>query len=215
MTYTLYGKPGFGSACVEATLELLGLDYTLVEANPLGDAENRARVAAVNPLGQVPTLILPDGRAMTESAAILIYLGDLYPDQSFAPAANAPERPDYLRWLSFLATSVYSTFTLSDGPERFHPDPAHHKTMLEAADVRRKDMLVSMDAAFAGQAGPYLLGERLSFLDVYLAMMSRWDPGRESFDAHCPHLRPCVERTEQNPAIARVWARNFKTAVPA
>ena len=215
MTYTLYGQPGFGSVCVEAALELLGLDYTLVQANPLGDDDNRARVAAVNTLGQVPTLILPDGRTLTESAAILIYLGDLFADRDYAPASDAPERPDYLRWLSFLASSLYSTFTLSDGPERFHPDPAQHPVMLEAANERRKAMWEVMDQAFSGVDTPFLLGSRLTFLDVYAAMMSRWDPGRDWFDAHCPHLRPVMERIEQDPVIARVWSRNFKMAVGA
>jgi GST-like protein len=209
MSYTLYGEPGFGSVCVEALLECLGLDYTLVRTNPLGDKQNRDRIQAVNPTGQVPALILPDGTMMTESAAMLILLADRHPASGLAPGVDAAERPAYLRWLTFLSSSVYSTFTLSDGPARFHPDVAQHPTMLEKAQDRRKAMLSLMDEAFAGHDQTYLLGSRMTALDIYMAMMSRWDPGRDWFDIHCPNLRSAVEATEAHPVIARVWARNF------
>ena len=210
MTYTLYGQAGFGSVCVEAALELLGAEYDFIDANPLGDADNRARVAAINPVGQVPALVLPGGAVMTESAAILIYLGDLHPASGLAPAVDAPQRADYLRWLLFLASSLYSTFTISDGPERFHPDPAVHDGLLAQADERRKVVWGMMNAAFKGRPGPYLLGASLTMLDVYTAMMSRWDPGRDWFDAHCPALLDAVLATEKHPAIQRVWARNYR-----
>ncbi len=35
--------------------------------------------SSLNPLGQVPTLVLPDGRVMTESAAIILHLADQAP----------------------------------------------------------------------------------------------------------------------------------------
>lgn len=213
MSYTLYGQSGFGSTCVEAALELLDLDYDFEEANPIGDAENRKLVRSVNPVGQVPALILPDDDVMTESAAILIYLGDLHPEAGLAPAVDAPERAEYLRWLLFLASSFYSTFTISDGPERFHPDPATHKTLLLQADERRKAMWRVMDEAWKGKPGPFLLGEQMSMLDVYVSMMSYWDPRRDWFIANCPHLAGPVRATEKNPVIREVWSRNYDLVV--
>ncbi len=210
MAYTLYGKAGFGSVCVEAALELVGADYEFVDVDPLGDTAEQRRVRAVNPVGQVPTLILPDDSVMTESAAILIWLGDRHCDAGLAPAIDAPERAEYLRWILFLASSIYSTFTISDGPERFHRDSATHAGLLEMADRRRLDMWTLMNDAFDGAPGPFLLGENLSLLDVYVAMMSRWDPGRAAFEEACPALLPAVELTEANPVVAEVWARNFR-----
>lgn len=210
MAYTLYGRAGFGSVCVEAALELVGADYEFVEVDPLGDAAEQRRVRAVNPVGQVPTLILPNDSVMTESAAILIWLGDRHSDAGLAPAIDAPERAEYLRWMLFLASSFYSTFTISDGPERFHPDSATHADLLAMADRRRLDMWTLMNDAFDGAPGPFLLGESLSLLDVYVAMMSRWDPGRAAFEEACPALLPAVELTEADPVVAEVWARNFR-----
>ncbi|RKQ94191.1 glutathione S-transferase N-terminal domain-containing protein [Maricaulis maris] len=210
MSYTLYGKAGFGSVCVEAALELVGAEYDFVEADPLGDEADQRRVRAINPAGQVPALILPDDSVMTESAAILIWLGDRYPEAGIAPAIDAPERAEYLRWMLFLAASIYSTFTLSDGPERFHPDPATHETLLALTNQRRNDMWTLMNDAFDGAPGRFLLGDSLSLLDVYVAMMCRWSPGRSSFARVCRALLPVVEATEADPIIAEVWARNFR-----
>ena len=149
--------------------------------------------------------------ASPESAAILIWLGDRYPEAGLAPAIDAPERAEYLRWMLFLSASIYSTFSISDGPERFHPDPATHPTLLDGANQRRADMWVLMNDAFDGAPGPFLLGETMSLLDVYVAMMSRWDPGRADFVDQCPALLPAVEATEADPVVAAVWARNFRT----
>jgi GST-like protein len=51
-------------------------------------------VAAVNPLKQVPALVLPGGQVLTESAAILIWLGDSRPDAALSPAAERPRRAE-------------------------------------------------------------------------------------------------------------------------
>ena len=70
---TLYGAAASGSIAVEAALTILGLPYELVEGATWVEASARKRVAPVNPMRQVPTVILPCGEVMTECAAILIY----------------------------------------------------------------------------------------------------------------------------------------------
>ena len=70
---TLYGRRGWGSAIVEAQLEWLGLDYTYQAVGDLlRSAEARRSLAPVNPLAQVPTLVLANGNVLTESAAICL-----------------------------------------------------------------------------------------------------------------------------------------------
>ena len=80
---------------------------------------------ALNPLGQVPALILPDGTVMTESAAIAIHLADLHPQLRLAPAKNSPERALYLRWMIYLAANIYVSDLRIYHPERISADPAH------------------------------------------------------------------------------------------
>ena len=207
MKYVVYGANGYGSACVEAALEMVGAPYDRVDVEALGSGEERARLKSVNPAGQVPALILPSDDLMTESAAILIHLGDLFPEAGVAPAIDAPERPDYLRWMLFLASNIYPTFTISDGPERFLADPAQHAELLEKAKARRKALWAIMeDGIFPG---PYILGDTMSLLDVYVSMMSHWSPRRDWFFQHCPRLSGAVRATETHPVVRSVWKRNF------
>ena len=215
MSYTLYGQQGFGSTCVEAALELHGIAYDFEEADPLDGAAGLARVKSVNPAGQVPALILPNDDVMTESAAILIWLGDLDGQYRFAPRPDAPERAEYLRWMVFMSSSFYSTLTITDGPGRFHPDPETHKTLLHHALERRKQMWRIIDTAFKGAGKPYLLGEKMTLLDVYVAMMTHWSPRGGWFLEHCASLAGAVRATEKHPVIREVWRRNFDLEVEA
>ena len=75
---TLYGRRGWGSTIVEAQLDWLKLDYTYEAVGDLlRSAEARRSLAPVNPLAQVPTLVLPNGQILTESAAITLYLAEM------------------------------------------------------------------------------------------------------------------------------------------
>ena len=82
--YTLYGRPGSGSSCVEAMLALTGVNHAIVDIAK-DDSDALARLRALNPLGQVPTLVLPSGEIMTESAATMIFLAELAPAKKLAP----------------------------------------------------------------------------------------------------------------------------------
>src|ERR1700730_3805099 len=120
---TLYGRRGWGSAIVEAQLECLGLDYTYEAVGDLlRSAEARRSLAPVNPLAQGPTLVLPNGQILTESAAITLYLADMTGRDDLVPPPGSPERPDFLRWLIFLVANVYPTYTYADEPDRFVSD---------------------------------------------------------------------------------------------
>jgi len=70
---TLYGTKGSGSAAVEGAARR----RAAVSARGCGELGAHARLEKlkrVNPLVQVPSLVLEDGAVMTESAAILIWL---------------------------------------------------------------------------------------------------------------------------------------------
>ncbi len=69
--YKLFWSKSAGSMTPEVLLEEIGAAYEKVLVD-LEKEENRgAEFLAVNPLGQIPALILPDGTLMTESAAMV------------------------------------------------------------------------------------------------------------------------------------------------
>jgi len=100
MVFTLYGAAGSGSAPVEATLRLIRLDYRVVEAPTWEGEAERDKVAAVNPMRQIPVLVTPGGEVITESAAILIWLADAHPHARLSPGLDDPRRAQFLRWMS-------------------------------------------------------------------------------------------------------------------
>ena len=92
--YTLFARPGWGSAIVELQLAWYALPYTVEDVeNPFTSAAARARLAPLNPITQIPTLLLPDGQVMTESAAITLHLADLAPARSLVPHQTTPLAP--------------------------------------------------------------------------------------------------------------------------
>jgi GST-like protein len=204
--YTLFARPGWGSVLVEAQLAWYGLPFAIEEVDDLFASPGaRERLAAVNPVAQVPTLLLPDGSVMTESAAITLYLADLTGSTALVPAAGEAVRPRFLRWLVFMVANIYPTFTYADDPTRFVPEGAAAE-FRENVD-RYAARLWHMIEREAG--GEWLLGSRFSALDIYIAVMTRWRPRRPWFAAHCPILHAIALRAEARAELARVWQRNF------
>ena len=207
MSFTLYGARGSGSVPVEAALTLLGLPYTVVEAVTwAGDAE-RDKVAAVNPMRQVPALVLPSGEVMTESAAILVWLGDQHPEAGLAPGPREPGRAQYLRWMAYIPAAIYSLFWVRDEPSRLAPDPADHEPLKQRITERIAECWRLMDAQVSPR--PYLTGERLGLLDIYVAAVSRWTPRRRRFYAEAPRLAEVVRRVDAEPRLQQLWAERF------
>jgi len=206
-TYTLLGKPGWGSAIAEAMLSVAGQPYRIEEADPIKPGPGRDRLQALNPLVQVPTLLLPDGTVMTESAAIALRLAELAPQAGLAPTADSPDRAAFLRWLLFLVAAVYPTFTFGDFPERYLADPAAQKEFRGNVDALAQRLWRQVEGAAA--ADPWFLPGGFSALDIYVTVMTRWRPRRPWFAANCPKLTAIALKGDTEPRLAQVWARNF------
>lgn len=204
--FKLFTRPGAGNVCVEAMLAEVGATCELIPLDR--DAEGRLpeSLRAFNPMMQVPTLVMPDGSIMTESAAILIYLGDLYPQANLAPAVTAPERPQYLRWMVFMASALYVSNLRLFYPQQFTTDPAGH----EAVKAKAATNLDSEYAILATGLGSksYLLGNSLTAADIYAAMLIQWGPDMAALAQKHPNLKSLHDRVAQRPLIAPVWARN-------
>jgi GST-like protein len=207
---TLYGRPGWGSAIVEAQLVRLGLPYAFRDVGDLfKDEAAREALARTNPIAQVPTLILPDGGVMTESAAITLYLADLTGREDLVPGPRAPERAAFLRWLVYLVANIYPTFTYGDDPARFVEVEAARAPFRATVDAYGE----RLHAVLGEAAGaPFFLGERFSALDIYVAVMTRWRPRRPWFAEHAPRLHAIAIRVDAMEDLAEVWARNFPDA---
>lgn len=206
--YTIYGALGSGSVPVEATLTLLGQPYAVIEAPTWEGESQAAKVAVVNPLKQIPALITPAGETITESAAILIWLADRHPQAGLSPALDAPERAQFLRWMIFIPASIYSLFWVRDEPSRLVGDDVEMQARVKAATADRiADCWAMMESQLT--PGRYLLGDRMTVLDLYVAVISRWGPRRVRFYEVAPRMAEVVRRVDADPRLAAFWAERF------
>ena len=118
----LYGTQGSGSAAAEAALDIAGLDYRKVDAASWKQSPGLEELKRVNPLAQIPTLVLDDGSVLTEVAAILIHLGLAHP-QSGLVASDPSQRAQQIRGLVYIAANCYAGIGILDYPDRWYPDP--------------------------------------------------------------------------------------------
>ncbi|KHL26224.1 hypothetical protein PK98_07000 [Croceibacterium mercuriale] len=198
----LYGVPGWGSTIVEIMLALAGEPYDFVDVTGFdrpGAARDRLR--AINPLAQVPTLVLEDGLVLTESAAIALWLAGRHPE--LAPAAGSADHARFLRLLVWYVANVYPTFTYGDYPERWAPSAPQE--LVDATDRRREELYLWLETQLAG---PFALGERVTLLDAYIACVISWRPRRAWFAGHTPTLLAVAERVRALPEVAPVMARS-------
>jgi GST-like protein len=205
--YRLYGRAGWGSAIVEAQLVWYELPFAFEPVDDLFKAPDaRTKLEKVNPLAQVPTLVMPDGSVMSESAAITLLLADITGQDTLVPKPGAPERAKFLRWLIFLVANIYPTFTYADDPARFVAVNAARDPFRAATDLYAQRLWRQVN----GEAGaPFFLGERFSALDIYIDIMTRWRPKRGWFELETPKLFAIARHTDRVPQLRPVWARNW------
>ncbi|MBP6013270.1 MAG: glutathione S-transferase family protein [Alphaproteobacteria bacterium] len=206
--YKLYATNGCGSMIVEIAFGLAKVPFEIVDV-PWSDTGWKSKaLKKLNPLGQVPTLLLPDGTVMTESAAILFHLADTVPGFELIPPAGHPSRAEFLRWQLFLVSAVYPTFTYGDVTERWVGEPykvGAGKLLRESTHGHRQDLWKFVEKQIEG---PWFLGETFSALDIYTWAMTLWRPGRDWFRAECPKLHKIGARLDDHPVVKKVAARN-------
>ncbi len=205
-THRLLGCKGCGSAIVAAAFAVAKVPLEYEEVDYGGGSPTRERLLQVNPLGQVPTLLMPDGAVMTESLAMVHYVNDLAPRAGLIPPKGDARRRDFLRWSAFLVAAVYPTFTYGDEPGQWVEDPKGAKQLRESTDRHREAQWLRLEE-IAGE--PWFQGAKMTALDLYIAVMTRWRPGRKWFSAHTPKLLAIAEKASAPPGVADVMKRNF------
>jgi GST-like protein len=204
--WRLLGARGWGSTLAEGALAWADEDFEFVDVEGFDSpGPARDRLIAVNPLARVPTLIAPDGRVLTESAAIVLFLSELRPEAGLAPPPGDPLRAAFLNRLAWFVSALYPTFTYRDYPERWAPDASEQ--LAERVDSFRQSLWQQFEAEIG--EGPWVLGPAPTALDLYVAIFSHWRPRRPWLAEHCPKLHALALRAERLPLLAPVMKRNF------
>jgi GST-like protein len=202
----LLGCRGCGNAIVEAAFSLAGVPLAIEEVDYGAGSATRQKLLDVNPLGQVPTLVLEDGAILTESLAILHHLETIEPSTNLIPPPGDPHRKDFYRWVVFIVAALYPTWTYGDEPAKWVEDTQGAKQLRESTDRHRQVLWKQVEDA-AGT--PWFLGDRMSAIDLYIAVMVNWRPGRKWFAANTPKLDAIAKAAAAIPKVAAVLERNF------
>jgi GST-like protein len=206
--YTLFGYKGSGSAAIECALELAHVPYRVVSAASWDTSSSLDELARANPLKQIPTLVLPDGTVLSESAAILIHLGLEFPEAALLPP-DAGRRASAIRGLVFICANCYAAISVIDFPARWLADPSiAAQDNLKAGSTSRLHINWEIFAdSFA--LTPYLSGETPGALDLLAAVVTKWGGARQ----HLEHKRPALAQVLRlidadrrfEPVLSRHW----------
>jgi GST-like protein len=207
--YRLHGRRQTGSMAIEAALTLCGADWTLVDTpRPVSEAD-RAALLAINPRGQVPILIHPDGTVITEGPAILAHVADAFPTARLAPPPGSSARAWSDRWMACFQANVYEGMLRELSPGRYTTDPASAPAIATAATtyVRRHFLIFEAEIA-ARPTKAYFCGPTPSVLDIYLWMLCFWMDA-DWLAANCPVLAAHWQRMRAIPALAAIETAHF------
>jgi glutathione S-transferase len=200
-TITLFHAPQSRSGAARILLEELGLPYTLETLNLKTGETRQPRYLATNPMGKVPAILHGDA-LVTEQAAILTYLADLFPQAGLAPALDDPLRGPYLRWMAFYGACFEPA--LIDLAMKREPAPpsmcpyGDHDTMLSTLRTQLRP-------------GPWMLGERFTALDILWGYALGWTTAFKLVP-ELPEITGLVARLNARPAAQRVAAMDAELA---
>jgi glutathione S-transferase len=189
MTLTIYGDPISGNCLkVKWVAERLGLAFDWVDVDVVKGEAKAPALLALNPAGQVPVVVLADGRPLAQSNAIMIHLAegsDLIPQDAY-------ERAQMFEWMFWEQYSHETAIAV----RRFHK---HYlgKTDAEidpALMVKGKAALARMELGLQGR--DWLAGGAVSLADVALVAYTRV-AHEGGFDlADYPAVKAWVARVE-------------------
>jgi glutathione S-transferase len=188
-TLRIYGDALSGNCLkVRWTAERLGVAYDWVQVDVAGGETRSPAFLAMNPAGQVPTVLLADGRPLAQSNAIILHLAE---GSALIPA-DAYLRARMLEWLFWEQYSHEPAIAVARFQMRFLGKPAAERD--EKLVQRGEAALARMEGALAGSA--FLVGDRLSLADIALVAYTRW-AHEGGFDlAAYPAVQAWVARVE-------------------
>src|SRR5262245_19892887 len=155
---------------VRWTLQELGIDFEAIPVDLLAGEHRSPAFLKLNPAGKLPVLV--DGEmVLTESIAIVLYLGEKYRDKGLIPA-DLQQRAQLMRWLLFTTTELEQPIWRM----------ARH-TVLYREDRRRPGELALAREDFVAMANimdehmhgrRYVVGDTATIGDFVLAYTLDW-----------------------------------------
>jgi glutathione S-transferase len=147
---------------VAVTMKLLGIDFEHANWSVGKDFD---RIREYNPLGRVPTLVLPGGETLFESAAILDHLDELAgPERALLPASGR-DRREALNLMA-MATGAAEKGVQQLYERIFRPEEKRHQPWIERLRLQMTASLGAIERYMGQTQTPWLVGKRLTQADI-------------------------------------------------
>jgi len=186
----IYGDSKSGNCLkVKWTAEALGRPYAWIETDIMAGESRTDAFLAMNPAGQVPTVVLEDGRPLAQSNAIILHIAE----GSHLVPEDAYDRGRMLEWMFWEQYSHEPYVAVARFQVKYLGKPVDE---LEPRIVERGGQaLARMELAL--KDAPFLVGEAATLADVALVAYTRVaHEGGFSLDAY-PAVKAWVARVEQ------------------
>lgn len=211
MSLTFYFAPMSTASVTHAVLAELDIPFERVTLDIPARATSTPEFLAINPNGQVPAIV-HDGTAIWESAAITLYLGEMFGvDAGLYPKPGA-KRGEAMKWVVWanvkLAEAAGRLARALDPrtPGAVEPGtsdfvPVEHRPA-GAAEKAREDLAALLAILNGGLDGrPFLLGD-YTLVDTHLQAFVGW-LGMMGIDlAPHPNVAAWLRRCMARPALA-------------
>lgn len=194
----LYTKPGACSTADHIALQWTGKPFEIEVVD--GKRIKQPDFLKLNPAGSVPVLVDGDF-VLTQNAAILGYIADVYPDANLGGDGSAKQRAQAAKWLAFCNSDLHPAFLPIFAPGLFIRGAEHYDAIKNAARQRVRGLLERADQALADKE--WLAGFR-SFADPYLYITLRWADAVGVDVSGLEHLAAFKQRMQADPGVQAV-----------
>jgi glutathione S-transferase len=190
----LYGFAATRSIRALWALNELGAEFEFVPVNILAGEHRHPEFLRINPAGKVPVLVDGD-MVLTESAAIVIYLAEKYPDGGLLPADREQLAQAY-RWVRFAMTELEQPLWRITRHSWLYPEEKRIPEEIPIASQEFIAMATILDNHMAGRQ--FIVGDTITIADCVTAYLMDWANEYHLIDEH-PRLRAYLDRMYARP----------------
>ena len=202
MSLTFYRAPMSTATLTEIVLAELGVPHETVTLDIQKGDTKKPEYLALNPNGKVPAIV-HDGTAIWESAAITMYLGEMFGVEKKLYPAPGPKRGEAMKWI------VWTNVTMGDAVYHWCRNTmnwvAEDERNAKAGESGKKamhDNLRILDQAL--EARPFLCGAEYTLADTHVNSFIDWLRHMKVDLSPYAKLNAWSKRCTERPAYTRV-----------
>jgi glutathione S-transferase len=197
----LYFTPGTCSLASHIALEESGAAYE-AQSIDFGKQQQRApEFLRVNPKGRVPALVTDRG-IVTETPAILAYIGQSFPDTPVGVPKDPFEFARIQAFNGYLSSTVHVAHAHRRRGSRWADDPAAIEAMTLKVPSNMSECFDLIENSLF--SGPWVMGEAYSIADPYLFTLTGWLEGDGVDPQRFPEVYAHSRRMAERPAVKKV-----------